>query len=730
MNVASLVLKGSRVAQIDAKCIASGIDSKWLMQNAGKAVADVILRDIKDIKDAISAINKDTSKETNKDIKYKINKIDTINLDVADLAKSPLISIAIGIFKGFLNGVIVCGSGNNGGDGFVAAIELINFFSKSVYKNSKNSFKKDNPKESKDYKAENLQTKDADSTDRASLEQKCEQDNQQFFNQQFFKDLKLNLKIFYLNPIEKFTEDTRYYFDKLSQLLKTNLKKVEASISYLDYDDKKQRESFINSIKSADFIVDAIFGTGLHGKEIYGNARRIIEEINSINDKIKFDNQANINHKTNQAKPNYKNNQPSTNNNTNQSSIINLIKENQITSDTNFNDTHFNDTSFNDIHLNDTNFNDTHLNNTHFKKLVYSVDIPSGIDSDNGKILGTAIKADKTITFGCKKFGLVVYPGKEYAGKLIVADIGIPKEYFLQYEKYFEIDLNLVISKIPYKSPYTYKHAVGKLLVVAGSLGYTGAASMTCLAALRAGAGIVTLVCPWELNSIFEVKLTEVMTYPVEQTDDITLHLDSFGEIEELSLNFDALAIGPGISRNPSTICLVREILKNIKKPTVLDADGLRALYGPMNLEQENNLDLSHVVITPHSGELAAILGIEKIRLEERLDRNLEVVKKFGFVSVLKGASTLVTEPSGQTYINPTGTWALATAGTGDILTGIIGALLAQGLSLVDAAVAGVFIHGLASDIMVQKTSKTSQIATDLLDGLKEVFLQIEKIKY
>lgn len=112
------------------------------------------------------------------------------------------------------------------------------------------------------------------------------------------------------------------------------------------------------------------------------------------------------------------------------------------------------------------------------------------------------------------------------------------------------------------------------------------------------------------------------------------------------------------------------------------------------------------------------------------MDRNLEVVKKFGFVSVLKGASTLVTEPSGQTYINPTGTWALATAGTGDILTGIIGALLAQGLSLVDAAVAGVFIHGLASDIMVQKTSKTSQIATDLLDGLKEVFLQIEKIKY
>jgi len=253
---------------------------------------------------------------------------------------------------------------------------------------------------------------------------------------------------------------------------------------------------------------------------------------------------------------------------------------------------------------------------------------------------------------------------------------------------------------------------------------------MTCEAAMRSGAGLLTLICPWELNSIFEIKLTEVMTYPVEQTDDISIHMDCLEEVIEISKKYDALAIGPGISTNPSTICLVREILKKVKKPTVLDADGLRALYGPREVESENNCDFSHVVITPHAGELALILGREKIALEDRLDANLEIVKKYNMVSVLKGAGTLITEPGGKTFINPTGSWALATAGTGDILTGIIGSLLAQGMSLMDAAVCGTYIHGLASDVLAPYTSKTSQTATDLLEGIKKVFLEVEKIKY
>lgn len=550
----SRVLKGSRVAEIDSKCIADGIESKWLMKNAGSRVAEIIKKDFANM--AITNTRPEIKKDT---VKINAGK--------------------------HITGTIICGGGNNGGDGFVTALELL--------------------------------------------------------------DSGMEVKIFCTSPVEKFSPDSRFYFEKLS-------KKYKNSIFYLTSGESKAKEVsdfFENCIGQPDFIVDAIFGTGLHGKEITGPANEVIEKINNAKNKNK-------------------------------------------------------------------------------KILVYAVDIPSGIDSDNAKILGTAVKADKTVTFSCKKFGITSYPGAYYAGEIIIADIGIPEKYFESYEEIFQPNLEWVAAHLPFKKPWTYKHEVGKLLVIAGSIGFTGAATMTCEAAMRAGAGLITLVCPWELNSIFEIKLTEVMTYPVEQTDDISIHMDCLEEVMEISKKYDALAIGPGISTNPSTICLVREILKKIKKPTVLDADGLRALYGPREVESENNCDFSHVVITPHAGELASILGREKIALEEKLDANLEIVKKYNLVSVLKGAGTLITEPGGRTFINPTGSWGLATAGTGDILTGIIGSLLAQGMSLMDAAVCGVYIHGMASDMMVPFTSKTSQTATDLFEGIKKIFLEIEKTKY
>lgn len=550
---ASRILKGSKTAEIDSKCILSGIESKLLMKNAGNKVAEVIKKDF--------AIMSDT------DTTPKVRR------DTGKTAGS------------HAAGTVVCGGGNNGGDGFVAALELL--------------------------------------------------------------DSGIEVKIFCIGPVDKFGPDSRLYFEKLNE-------KYKSKIYYLASGELKNKEVidfFENSIAQSDFIVDAIFGTGLHGKEISGPAKEVIEKINNAKNKNK-------------------------------------------------------------------------------KILIYAIDIPSGIDSDNAKILGTAIKADKTITFTCKKIGLVSYPGAYFAGMVIVSDIGIPEKCFENYEEIYETSLQWVSGRLPFKKPWTYKHEVGKLLVIAGSIGFTGAATMACEAAMRAGAGLLTLVCPWELNSIFEIKLTEIMTYPVEQTDDISIHMECLEEVIEISKKYDALAIGPGISKNPSTICLVREILKKVKKPTVLDADGLRALYGPREIESENNCDFSHVIITPHAGELASILGREKIALEDRLDANLEIVKKYNLVSVLKGAGTLITEPGGKTFINPTGSWALATAGTGDILTGIIGSLLAQGMSLADAAVCGTYIHGMASDLMAPYTSKTSQMATDLLEGIKKVFLEIEKIKY
>ncbi len=525
------ILRGSRIAEIDRKCINGGIDSKWLMKNAGNCVSKEIKGDLKNKKDA--------------------------------------------------NGIIICGGGNNGGDGFVAAIDLI-----------KAGF---------------------------------------------------DIKVFYISPTEKFSSDSSYYFNKLSAL-------KGSDTFYLNMENQEVEEIFGQQLDSAYFIVDAIFGTGLHGKEIYGQAKTIINRIN-------------------QAKSNK-------------------------------------------------------------GKLMYSVDIPSGIDSDNGMVLGTAVRADKTITFGCKKLGIVNFPGAEYAGKIKVVDIGIPPKHFSGYEDIFKVRLDWVCEKIPERQSWTYKHKVGKLLVVAGSIGLSGAASMACLSAMRAGAGLVTLVCPWELNSIFEQKLTEVMTYPVDQTDDVSIHYGSLEKIIDLSSNFDALAIGPGISKNLSTLRLVREILKEVKKPTVLDADGLAALYSLREADQDQNFDLSHVIITPHAGELSVILGRDKISLDQRYDVNVGVARQFNLVSVLKGARTLISEPDGTTFINNTGDWALATAGTGDILTGIIGSLLSQGMDKFEGAACGVFIHGMASDIVSKNTSKTSMIATDLLEGIKKTFLKIERIKY
>jgi len=534
---ANIILKGSRVAEVDAKCIAGGIDSKWLMQNAGSSVAAEIIKDYRRL--------------------LKTKKI---------------------------KGIIVCGGGNNGGDGFVAAADLA---AAGIF-----------------------------------------------------------IDVFFISPPEKFSGDSKFYFDRLPDSKVENIKYIDSSIA-------EDKEYFTNKARAADFVLDAIFGTGLHKNDVRGQAKDIIGIINSIKDERKKS----------------------------------------------------------------------------VRLSVYACDIPSGVDSDNARILGNAVKADKTVTFGCIKLGIAQYPGKQYAGQITVSDIGIPDKYYGEYEKIFQVDLSWVAEKIPMAGPLSYKHSVGKLLVIAGSPGFTGAASMTCQAAMRAGAGIVTLVCPWELNSIFEIKLTEVMTYPVEQTDDITIHIDAYEEIEKLAQDYDALAIGPGLSKNPSTIRLVREILKNIKKPTVLDADGLRALYGPKEIETGKSPDFSHVIITPHAGELAAILGIEKIPLQDRLKYNYQAAHKYGVISVLKGAATLVTSPGGTTYINPAGSWALATAGTGDILTGITGSLLCRKMSLAEAAVCAVFIHGMASDIMAAKTSRTCQLATDLLEGIKEVFIEIERLK-
>lgn len=534
------ILKGSRIAEIDREAIADGIDSKLLMKNAGSGVSKKILSDFE-----------------NKSLKRAAR------------------------------GLVICGSGNNGGDGFVAAGDLL--------------------------------------------------------------DYGMKVSVFYLSPVNKFSSDSLFYFEKLRSA-------GGDEIYYLDLEDNKILSLFEEEIRKADFVIDAIFGTGLHGDDIYGPSKEAIGIINSARG-----------------------------------------ENSDLT--------------------------------------IYSVDIPSGIDSDSGKVLGTAVMADKTITFGCKKIGLVNYPGADFTGEIEIIDIGIPEKYYDMYEQVFEPGFRWVAENIPVKESWTYKHKAGSLLVIAGSIGFTGAAAMTCMSALRSGAGIVSLVCPRELNEIYEEKLTEVITCPVEQTEDISIHPDSLNKILELACRSDALAIGPGLSKNPDTMQLVRELFKKVKKPLVLDADGLSVFYGQEDIRKNSeydirNLDLKNVVITPHAGEMSSIKGVDRIDPEDRIKVNMEIAKKYKLISVLKGAGTVISDYNDTTFINPTGNWGLASAGTGDILTGIIGSLLCQGMGPLEGAVCGTYIHGMAADIMIKETSRTSLIATDLLEGLKRVFLEIEKVKY
>ncbi|MHB1346994.1 MAG: NAD(P)H-hydrate dehydratase [Candidatus Humimicrobiaceae bacterium] len=556
------ILKGSHVADIDRKCMDSGIDSKLLMKNAGTKISDFI----------------------SSQFDFPSESAGPFAVDDIDLKKYPSNQGS----RKIVFGTIVCGGGNNGGDGFVCAINLI--------------------------------------------------------KQNYMLD------VFCIVPSQNLKPDSYFYFNELKKM-KDDGRLSNLNIIFFSEDSKIEKSHFKESLKKSSFIVDGLFGTGLHEKEVRGFPREIIGLIN-----------------------------------------------------------------------------ETRQRNKDLK--IFSIDIPSGIDSDNGKVLGVAVKADFTVTFGVKKLGIVNFPGLYYSGQVEIADIGIPEEFYDGYEKYFEADTEWVAQKIPQRSMHSYKHSIGKLLVIAGSLGYTGAACMVCEAAMRAGAGMVTLVCPWELNYIFETKLTEVITLPVDQTEEGSLHFNAFSEILAKSGKYDAIAMGPGLSKNPSTVRLVREILKKIKLPTVLDADGLKALSSPMDMEDDELYNLKHVIITPHHGEMSSLLSRVNIGFENRFEANLEAVKKFNAVSLLKGPSTLISNQQGINFINPTGDFALATAGTGDILTGIIGSFLCQGMDLTEAAVCGAYIHGLSSDIISKNTSRTSLIATDLFEGIKKVFLEIEKQKY
>ena len=351
-------------------------------------------------------------------------------------------------------------------------------------------------------------------------------------------------------------------------------------------------------------------------------------------------------------------------------------------------------------------------------KPVISIDVPTGLCADTGRILGSCVKAARTVTMALPKLGLLLFPGADYTGKLTVADIGIPQA--LLDSSVLKISLPepaSIHSFLPQRPANSHKGSFGHVLVIAGSAGYTGAAALTSQGALRAGAGLVTLGIPKSLNRIMEAKLTEVITRPLPETSGAALHTDAIDAVLEMLDKADVLAIGPGLGLDAETISLIRKLIPMVKKPVVLDADGLNALRGNISILGR----LPNCVITPHPGELSRLLKrpISEIQ-SDRVGIAREVAEELKITVVLKGARTVIANPRGYVFINPTGNSGMATAGSGDVLTGMLASFIGQGLNPTNASVVSVYLHGLAGDIAAREKGEACLLASDIVEYLPQ----------
>ncbi len=356
-------------------------------------------------------------------------------------------------------------------------------------------------------------------------------------------------------------------------------------------------------------------------------------------------------------------------------------------------------------------------------RTVFSVDVPSGLNSDTGQVMGIAVQASATVTFGGLKPGLLMYPGTGHAGEIRVVDIGLPSPEDLsddlrdnlpqlQKQKLFLTIASGIMEAIPVRPADSHKGSFGQVLLVAGSAGMSGASMLSSKACLRAGAGMAILATPKSLVRYLPPE--EVIYKGVSETDAETISPAAFHEIELEMERAQVMVIGPGLSSHPETVELIHELVRNVRVPCVIDADGLNALAGdPKILSQTEG----GFVFTPHPKELSRLLDkpVKEIQAD-RLKAAQEGARKFGAVVVLKGARSIVAHPDGNTFIVPTGNSGMATAGAGDVLSGVIAGLLAQGMDTFSAAIAGAYIHGAAGDMAAEDLGEDGIMAGDILD--------------
>lgn len=350
-------------------------------------------------------------------------------------------------------------------------------------------------------------------------------------------------------------------------------------------------------------------------------------------------------------------------------------------------------------------------------RYVIAIDIPSGIDGETGKVPGICIKADVTVTFQLPKIGLVVHPGCDFVGKLVVADIGIPdKSIDMQKINSQVIDGKDVSGIIPLRSSDSNKGDYGKVFIVTGSAGMTGSGCLCAKAALRSGAGLVYVGAPKSLAFIYGSSLVEPIIIPVEDGKKGYISSGSLAQILNTMERMDVIAIGPGLSINDDTKAIVNGIIRKSKIPLILDADAINSIASDVSVLNELKVE---AVITPHPGEMARLCGltVEEVQAD-RIKVASEFAEKWHVTVALKGSRTIVALPDRKIFVNTTGNPGMATGGSGDVLTGIIAGLVGQGINPGDAAVAGVYLHGLAGDAAAAKKGMHGMIAGDIVEDL------------
>ena len=357
---------------------------------------------------------------------------------------------------------------------------------------------------------------------------------------------------------------------------------------------------------------------------------------------------------------------------------------------------------------------------------VVAVDIPSGVDAANGRVLGRAVRADLTVSFALPKLGNILHPGAGLCGRLIVADIGMPDAVVSDASGYEFIDLGAAKRLFRPRSAAAHKGSSGHCLIIAGSTGKTGAAAMSANSAVRCGAGLVTLAVPAGLNEILEVKSTEAMTLPVGRPGSGYLPAGALSELLLAAKGRDAVALGPGIGASASTFYLVQSLISSLPGPLVLDADALNAIATAPELLLTRRGRVT--LLTPHPGEMARLVGCSIAEVEaDRIGCAAGFAARFQVYLILKGARSIIAAPDGSIAINGSGNPGMASGGMGDVLTGVLAALVGQGYDPFQACQLAAFVHGHAADMLVKRKGTQGLNATDVQEMLPEALCQLRQ---